>query len=38
VASGAADEVLTSDLVSDTLDYPLAISRVEGRWAVRTRR
>jgi iron complex transport system ATP-binding protein len=38
VASGAADEVLTSDLVSDTLDYPLTISRVEGRWAVRTRR
>lgn len=38
VAQGPADEVLTTDLVSQTLDYPVTISRHEGRWAVRTRR
>jgi len=38
VAAGRADDVLTTELVSKTLDYPVAISRVEGRWAVRTRR
>lgn len=37
VASGPADAVLTSELVSSTLDYPLTITRTEGRWAVRTR-
>jgi iron complex transport system ATP-binding protein len=36
VAQGAADDVLTSELISATLDYPLAISRTDGRWAVRT--
>jgi iron complex transport system ATP-binding protein len=38
VAQGPADEVLTTELVSETLDYPVWISRHEGRWAVRTRR
>ncbi|MCX7522692.1 ATP-binding cassette domain-containing protein [Microbacterium sp. STN6] len=38
VAQGPADAVLTSTLVSETLDYPVSISRTEGRWAVRTRR
>jgi iron complex transport system ATP-binding protein len=38
VARGPADDVLTSGPVSDTLEYPLTITRTEGRWAVRTRR
>jgi len=38
IAQGHADEVLTSELVSDAMDYPLSIDRVEGRWAVRARR
>ena len=38
VAQGPADEVLTTELVSETLDYPVTISRHGGRWAVRTRR
>lgn len=37
VAQGAADDVLTSDLISATLDYPLELSRTDGRWTVRTR-
>lgn len=37
IASGLADEVLTSELVSEALDYPVAIARLEGRWSVRTR-
>lgn len=36
LAQGPADAVLTGERVSDALDYPLAISRVEGRWSVRT--
>jgi iron complex transport system ATP-binding protein len=36
LAQGAADAVLTGERVSAALDYPLAISRVEGRWTVRT--
>ena len=36
VAAGPADEVLTSELVTTTLDYPLAIARHEGRWTART--
>ncbi len=38
VASGPADEVLTSERVSHALDYPVAIARHDGRWSVRTRR
>jgi len=36
VAQGAADDVLTSELISETLDYPLSLTRTDGRWAVRT--
>ncbi|GAB3794757.1 ATP-binding cassette domain-containing protein [Humibacter antri] len=36
LAQGDADAVLTGSLVSDALDYPLTITRVEGRWSVRT--
>jgi iron complex transport system ATP-binding protein len=36
LAQGDADAVLTGPLVSDALDYPLSILRVEGRWSVRT--
>lgn len=36
LAQGAADAVLTGSLVSDALDYPLAITRTAGRWSVRT--
>ena len=38
VAQGAADDVLTSGLISATLDYPLELTRTDGRWSVRTRR
>ncbi|WP_460573833.1 ABC transporter ATP-binding protein [Humibacter soli] len=38
LAQGPADEVLTGPRVSEALDYPLAISRIEGRWSVRTAR
>jgi iron complex transport system ATP-binding protein len=38
IAQGDADAVLTSELVSEAMDYPLSIDRVEGRWAVRARR
>jgi iron complex transport system ATP-binding protein len=38
LAQGEADAVLTGSLVSDALDYPLTITRVEGRWSVRTDR
>jgi iron complex transport system ATP-binding protein len=37
-AQGSADEVLTSERVSEALDYPLEISRAAGRWTVRTHR
>ncbi|NII52226.1 ATP-binding cassette domain-containing protein [Frigoribacterium endophyticum] len=36
-ASGPADEVLTSELVSAAFDHPLAIDRVDGRWRARSR-
>ena len=36
LASGDADAVLTGAHVSDALDYPLTITRTEGRWSVRT--
>jgi iron complex transport system ATP-binding protein len=38
VAQGLADEVLTSELVSEALDYPMTITRTDGRWSVRTAR
>ncbi|MFF1571583.1 ABC transporter ATP-binding protein [Leifsonia sp. NPDC058292] len=38
VAQGLADDVLTSELISETLNYPLTITRTDGRWAVRTAR
>jgi len=38
VAQGAADDVLTSELISETLSYPLTLTRTDGRWAVRTAR
>ncbi|MGN6126907.1 MAG: ATP-binding cassette domain-containing protein, partial [Humibacter sp.] len=38
LAQGPADAVLTGPRVSEALDYPLAISRIEGRWSVRTAR
>jgi iron complex transport system ATP-binding protein len=38
VAQGTADDVLTSALISETLDYPLSLTRTDGRWAVRTAR
>ncbi|WP_445277123.1 ABC transporter ATP-binding protein [Streptomyces sp. DSM 41033] len=38
LASGPADEVLTSDQVSKCFDHPVHLSRIEGRWSVRTNR
>lgn len=38
VASGAADEVLTTERVSDCFGHPVRISRTDGRWAARARR
>lgn len=38
MASGPADEVLTSDQVSKCFDHPVRLTRLEGRWSVRTRR
>lgn len=38
VASGTADEVLTTDQVSDCFGHPVEISRTDGRWAARARR
>ncbi|MFJ8113820.1 ABC transporter ATP-binding protein [Streptomyces sp. NPDC096132] len=35
LASGPADEVLSSDQVSRCFDHPVRLSRVEGRWSVR---
>jgi iron complex transport system ATP-binding protein len=34
-ATGAADRVLTSELVSGAFDFPLTITRHEGRWHAR---
>ncbi len=34
-ATGAADRVLTSELVSGAFDFPLAITRQRGRWLAR---
>ncbi|MFG2596428.1 ABC transporter ATP-binding protein [Streptomyces sp. NPDC048462] len=38
VATGPADEVLTTDQVSDCFGHPVEISRTDGRWAARARR
>ncbi|MFB6991256.1 ABC transporter ATP-binding protein [Streptomyces sp. NPDC056178] len=38
VASGPADEVLTTDQVSDCFGHPVRISRTDGRWAARAQR
>ncbi|MFG2406613.1 ABC transporter ATP-binding protein [Streptomyces brevispora] len=38
VASGFADEVLTTDRVSDCFGHPVGISRTDGRWTARAQR
>lgn len=38
LASGPADEVLTSDQVSKCFDHPVRLTRAEGRWSVRANR
>lgn len=38
LASGTADDVLTSDQVSKCFDHPIRLTRVEGRWNVRAGR
>lgn len=38
VASGSADEVLTTDRVSDCFGHPVRITRTEGRWSARAQR
>ncbi|WP_436850980.1 ABC transporter ATP-binding protein [Streptomyces hokutonensis] len=38
LASGPADEVLTSDQVSKCFDHPIRLTRTDGRWSVRTSR
>ncbi|WFE61369.1 ATP-binding cassette domain-containing protein [Micromonospora sp. WMMD712] len=38
LASGPADEVLTSDQVSKCFDHPIRLTRAEGRWSVRAYR
>lgn len=38
LASGPADEVLTTDRVSDCFGHPVKISRTDGRWAARAQR
>ncbi|MCW2948797.1 MAG: transporter [Actinoallomurus sp.] len=35
LASGAADGVLTTDLISTCFDHPIAIERAGGRWSAR---
>ncbi|CAL9387003.1 putative ABC transporter ATP-binding protein YlmA [Streptomyces sp. enrichment culture] len=35
LASGPADDVLTSDRVSECFDHPVRLTRVDGRWSVR---
>ncbi|MFI6858798.1 ABC transporter ATP-binding protein [Streptomyces sp. NPDC050421] len=37
-ASGPADEVLTTDHVSDCFGHPVRITRTDGRWTARARR
>jgi iron complex transport system ATP-binding protein len=38
VATGPADEVLTTDQVSKCFDHPVRITRTDGRWAARAER
>jgi iron complex transport system ATP-binding protein len=38
VASGTADEVLTTDIVSKCFDHAVRISRTDGRWTARAAR
>ncbi|WP_335940019.1 ABC transporter ATP-binding protein [Streptomyces sp. PTD5-9] len=38
LASGLADEVLTTERVSDCFGHPVRISRTDGRWTARARR
>ncbi|MFD0024048.1 ABC transporter ATP-binding protein [Streptomyces sp. NPDC058382] len=38
VASGPADEVLTTDRVSDCFGHPVRIARTDGRWTARAQR
>ncbi|MER5499231.1 MULTISPECIES: ATP-binding cassette domain-containing protein [unclassified Streptomyces] len=38
VASGPADEVLTTERVGECFGHPVLISRTDGRWAARTQR
>ncbi|MFS8201879.1 ABC transporter ATP-binding protein [Streptomyces sp. CWNU-52B] len=38
LASGPADEVLTSDQASECFGHPIRLSRADGRWSVRTGR
>jgi iron complex transport system ATP-binding protein len=35
LASGDADDVLTTELISACFDHPIAIDRSGGRWAAR---
>ena len=37
-AAGPADDVLTTELVTDAFDYPIDIARSTGRWSARARR
>lgn len=37
-ASGSADEVLTTDRVSDCFGHPVRIARTDGRWTARAQR
>ncbi|AGP54405.1 ABC transporter ATP-binding protein [Streptomyces rapamycinicus] len=38
LASGAVDEVVTTDHITKCFDYPVHISRTDGRWAARALR
>ncbi|WP_371934693.1 ABC transporter ATP-binding protein [Streptomyces sp. KL118A] len=38
LASGAVDDVLTSDRISKCFDHPVQLERTDGRWSVRARR
>lgn len=38
VASGTADEVLTTDRVSECFGHPVRIARTDGRWTARAQR
>jgi iron complex transport system ATP-binding protein len=38
VAAGPIEDVLTQELLSDTFDVPLQVTRSEGRWTARLRR